>query len=87
MIYEWEAQNILYRSISYDILGVLTMDMVYWFFNYYKWVGNTHYFHGFGLITHPILMINEWEAKNNLTRSIGYDILRVIIKDTLYWYY
>jgi len=32
MIYEWEAQNILSRSITYDILGVLTMDMVYWFF-------------------------------------------------------
>ena len=29
MIYEWEAQNILTRSISYEILGVLIMDMVY----------------------------------------------------------
>jgi hypothetical protein len=29
MIYEWEAQNILTRSISYDNLGVLIMDMVY----------------------------------------------------------
>jgi hypothetical protein len=29
MIYEWEAQNILKRSISYDILGDLIMDMVY----------------------------------------------------------
>jgi hypothetical protein len=31
MTYEWEAQNILTRSISYDILGVLIMDMVYWY--------------------------------------------------------
>jgi hypothetical protein len=29
MIYEWEAQNILSKSISYDILGVLVMDTVY----------------------------------------------------------
>jgi hypothetical protein len=29
MISKWEAQNILTRSISYDILGVLIMDMVY----------------------------------------------------------
>jgi hypothetical protein len=29
MIYKWDAQNILTRSISYDILGVLVMDMVY----------------------------------------------------------
>jgi len=29
MIYEWEAQNILTRFNSYDILGVLPMDMVY----------------------------------------------------------
>jgi len=29
MIYEWEAQNILTRSISYDFLGVLIMVMVY----------------------------------------------------------
>ncbi len=36
---------------------------------------------GFGLITHQIFMINEWEAKNILTRSISYDILRVLIKD------
>jgi len=32
MTHEWEAQNILTRSISYDILGVLIMDMVYWYF-------------------------------------------------------
>jgi hypothetical protein len=32
MINEGEAQNILTRSISYDILGVLIMDMVYWYF-------------------------------------------------------
>jgi hypothetical protein len=32
-------------------------------------------------------MINEWEAKNILTRSITYDILRVLIKDMYYWYY
>jgi len=89
MMSKWEAQNILTRSISYDTLGILTMDMAYStdFLNYYKWVGNTHYFHGFGLITHQILMINEWEAKNILTRSISYDILRVLIKDTFYWYY
>jgi hypothetical protein len=31
MIYKWDAQNILARSISYDILGVLIMDMVYWY--------------------------------------------------------
>jgi hypothetical protein len=29
MIYKWEAQNILTRSISYDIMGILIMDMVY----------------------------------------------------------
>jgi hypothetical protein len=29
MIYKWEAQNILTKSISYDIMGVLIMDMVY----------------------------------------------------------
>jgi hypothetical protein len=29
---EWEAQNILTRSITYGILGVLIMDMVYWYF-------------------------------------------------------
>ena len=29
MINEWEAQNILTKSIRYDILGVLIMDMVY----------------------------------------------------------
>jgi hypothetical protein len=29
---KWEAQNILTRSISYDIMGVLIMDMVYWYF-------------------------------------------------------
>ena len=28
-IYEWGTQNILTRSISYDILGILIMDMVY----------------------------------------------------------
>jgi hypothetical protein len=32
MIKEWEAQNILTKSIRYDILGVLIMDMVYWYF-------------------------------------------------------
>jgi hypothetical protein len=32
MIYEWEAQNILTRSINCDILGVLIMLMVYWYF-------------------------------------------------------
>ena len=47
--------------------------------NYYEWVGNTQYFHGLGLITHPILMINEWEAQNILTRSISYIILGVLI--------
>jgi hypothetical protein len=30
---EWEAQNILTSSISYDILGVLIMDRVNWYFN------------------------------------------------------
>jgi hypothetical protein len=29
MVDEWEAQNILTSSISYDILGVLIMDMVH----------------------------------------------------------
>jgi hypothetical protein len=29
MICEWEAQNILTRSISYDIFGILIMVMVY----------------------------------------------------------
>jgi hypothetical protein len=29
MIYKWEAQNILTRTISYDIMGILIMDMVY----------------------------------------------------------
>jgi hypothetical protein len=32
MISKWEAQNILIRSITYDILGVLIMGMVYWYF-------------------------------------------------------
>jgi len=30
---EWKAQNILTSSISYDILGVLIMDWVHWYFN------------------------------------------------------
>ncbi len=29
MMSKWEAQNILTISITYDILGVLIMDMVY----------------------------------------------------------
>jgi hypothetical protein len=29
MMSKWKVQNILTRSISYDILGVLIMDMVY----------------------------------------------------------
>jgi hypothetical protein len=28
MMHEWEAQNIFTRSISSDILGILTMDTV-----------------------------------------------------------
>jgi hypothetical protein len=48
------------------------------------WVGNTHFLHGFGLITHQILMIYEWEAQNILTRSISYDILGVLIMDMVY---
>jgi len=32
MINEWEAKNILTQSISYDILGVLIMDMIDWYF-------------------------------------------------------
>jgi hypothetical protein len=31
MTYEWEAQNILTSSINNDIMGVLIMDMVYWY--------------------------------------------------------
>jgi hypothetical protein len=31
MMTKWKAENILTRSISYDILGVLIMDMVYWY--------------------------------------------------------
>jgi len=31
MVGEWDAQNILTRSISYDIWGVLIMDRVYWY--------------------------------------------------------
>ena len=68
--------------------------MIFWAFqlwtwytdilNYYKWVGNTHYFHGFGLITPPILMMYEWEDQNILTRSISYDILGVLIMDMVY---
>ena len=54
MIYEWEAQNILTRSISYDILRILIMDMVYWYYKT-KSMGGKHLFlHGFGLITHKI---------------------------------
>ena len=52
--------------------------------NYYKWVGKTHFLHGFGLITHPILMMSKWEAQNILTRSISYDILGVLIMDMVY---
>jgi hypothetical protein len=52
--------------------------------NYYKWVGNTHFLHGFGLITHQILMIYKWDAQNILTRSISYDILGVLIMDMVY---
>jgi hypothetical protein len=32
MIDEWKAQNILTRSISYDIFGILNMVMVNWYF-------------------------------------------------------
>jgi len=55
--------------------------------NYYKWVGNTHFFHGFRLITRQILMICEWEAQIILTRSISYDNLRVLIMVMVYWYF
>ena len=48
------------------------------------WVGNTHFLHGFGLITHPILMMSKWEAQNILTRSISYDIMGVLIMDMVY---
>ena len=51
---------------------------------YYKWVGTTHFFHGFGLITHQILMICEWEAQNILTSSINNDIMGVLIMDIVY---
>jgi hypothetical protein len=33
MVDEWEAQNIFTRSISSDIVGILTMDMVYCYLN------------------------------------------------------
>jgi hypothetical protein len=48
------------------------------------WVGKTHFLHGFGLITHPILMMSKWKAQNILTRSISYDILGVLIMDMIY---
>jgi len=32
MMIKWDAKNILTRSITYDILGVLIMDRVYWYF-------------------------------------------------------
>jgi hypothetical protein len=54
------------------------------FFNFHEWEGNTHYFHGFGLITHQILMIYEWEALNILSRSITYDLLGVLTMDMVY---
>jgi hypothetical protein len=52
--------------------------------NYYKRVGKTHFLHGSGLITHPILMMSKWKAQNILTRSITYDILGVLIMDMVY---
>ena len=87
MMYKWDAQNILTRSISYDILGVLIMDMVYWY-NKTKSMGRKNPFlHGFGIITHPILMMSKWKAQNILTRSITYDILGVLIMDWVNWYF
>jgi hypothetical protein len=47
-------------------------------------IDNTHFLHGFGLITHQILLIYEWEAQNILTRSISYDILGLLIMDMVY---
>jgi len=51
---------------------------------HHPWVGKTHFLHGFGLITHPILIIYKWEAQNILTRSLSYDILGVTIMDMVY---
>ena len=51
---------------------------------HHPWVGNTHFLHGFGLITHQILMIYKWDAQNILTRSISCDILGVLIMDMVY---
>jgi hypothetical protein len=87
MIYEWEAQNILTRSISYDNLGVLIMVMVYWYYKAKSMGGKHPILHGFRLINHQILMIYEWEAQNILTRSISCDILCVLIMVMVYWYF
>jgi hypothetical protein len=51
---------------------------------HHPWVGNTHFLHGFGLITYQILMIYKWDAQNILTRSISCDILGVLIMDMVY---
>jgi hypothetical protein len=39
-----------------------------------------------GYNSHQIEMVGEWNAQNILTRSIRYDILGVLIMDTVYWY-
>jgi hypothetical protein len=45
------------------------------------------FLHGFGSITHPILMKYKWKIQKILTRSISYDILGVLIMDMVYWYF
>jgi len=52
MVGEWDAQNILTRSISYDILGVLIMDMVYWY-NKTKSMGWNHPFFTWFWVNYP----------------------------------
>jgi hypothetical protein len=51
MLGEWEAQNIFNRSITKDILGLLTMDQQWtWFTVLYQnntLVGISHFLYGF----------------------------------------
>jgi hypothetical protein len=51
---------------------------------HHPWVGKTHFFHGFGLNTLPILMMSKWKVQNILTRSISCDILGVLIMNMVY---
>jgi endo-1,4-beta-mannosidase len=63
---KWEAQNILTRSITYDILGVLIMDMVNWY-NKTKSMGwKNQFFTWFGVNYPSNINDDEMEGRKYL---------------------